>query len=182
MKRWVALPLLLVPVAVAVLTTRATGAPSAAERGKYLVTICGCWDCHTPHKPGPKGIEPDRELWLAGHQASLTMPPAPTLPEGPWRVSAAGTLTAWAGPWGTSFSANLTPDPETGLGEWSEAEFIAAIRTGRHAGTGRPILPPMPIGAISQMTDEDLAAVVAYLKTVKPIKNRVPDPVPPAGK
>ena len=54
------------------------------------------------------------------------------------------TNTAWAGPWGVSFTANLTPDKETGLGDWTEEQFIATMRTGKHQGKGRPVLPPMP--------------------------------------
>ena len=71
------------------------------------------------------------------------MPPPPKL-SGPWAWSGAATNTAFAGPWGVSFTANLTPDDETGLGKWTAETFIAALRTGRHEGKGRPILPPMP--------------------------------------
>lgn len=88
---------------------------------------------------------------------------------------------AWAGPWGVSFTANLTPDQNTGLGVWTEDVFIAALRSGKHMGTGRPILPPMPWMWISKMTDDDLKAVFAYLRTIKPITNHVPDPIPPAA-
>ena len=59
-------------------------------------------------------------------------------------VPAAATNTAWSGPWGVSFTANLTPDPETGLGRWTLRNFMDTIRSGRHMGRGRPILPPMP--------------------------------------
>ena len=71
-------------------------------------------------------------------------------------------------------------DDETGLGKWTEANFIQAIRTGRHQGQGRPILPPMPWPFIGKMTDDDLKAVFAFLKSIKPIANHVPDPLPPA--
>ncbi len=94
---------------------------------------------------------------------------------------ASDTMTAWVGPWGTSFTANLTPDPETGLGRWTEKDFIQTIRTGRHLGRGRPVLPPMPIPVYSQMTDADLKAIYAYLRTIPPIRNKVPDPLPPAA-
>ena len=93
----------------------------------------------------------------------------------------AGSMTAFAGPWGTSFTANLTPDPETGLGRWTEKTFIDTMRTGRHLGHGRPILPPMPVNWIGQATDEDLKAIFAYLRTIPPVKNRVPQPIEPAG-
>ena len=108
-------------------------------------------------------------------------PPAPDLGKGPWVWAGAGTNTAFAGPWGVSFSANLTPDPETGLGKWTEATFIQALRTGRHEGQGRPILPPMPASWFAMATDEDLSALFAYLQSVPAIRNRVPQPIEPAG-
>lgn len=151
------------------------------ERGKYIVNTAGCIDCHTPLKMGANGPEPDFERNLSGHPASLVMPPAPVLPEGPWVATVGATMTAWSGPWGTSFTANLTPDPETGLGKWTEKEFVDTIRTGRHLGRGREILPPMPWPVYRNLTDEDLAAVFAYLRTIPPIQNRVPAPIPPAG-
>jgi hypothetical protein len=92
----------------------------------------------------------------------------------------AGTNTAWSGPWGVSFTANLTPDPETGLGQWTFRNFKDTIRTGRHMGRGRPILPPMPIPMYKHMTDDDLAAVFAYLQSIPPVRNKVPSPRPPA--
>ena len=110
-------------------------------RGKYLVTTAGCNDCHTPFKVGPNGAEPDMTRMLSGHPEQLVMPPAPTLPEGPWLVVASGTNTAHAGPWGVSFTANLTPDRETGLGKWTLRTFSDTIRTGRHMGRGRESCP-----------------------------------------
>ena len=95
-------------------------------------------------------------------------------------MTAAATNTAWAGPWGVSFTANLTPD-ETGLGKWTERNFMEAIRTGKHMGRGRPILPPMPVMVYRNLTDEDLKSVYAYLRTIPAIHNRVPEPLPPAG-
>jgi mono/diheme cytochrome c family protein len=149
------------------------------ERGRYLVTSIGCSDCHTPKNFGPNGPELDTKRLLSGHPAEMVMPPAPTLPPGPWVVSGAGSLTAWAGPWGTSFAANLTPDDETGIGLWKEEEFVGAIRTGRHMGRGRPILPPMPAENYANLTDEDLRSVFAYLKSIPAVKNRVPEPIAP---
>ncbi len=87
--------------------------------------------------------------------------------------------TAWAGPWGVSYSANLTPDENTGIGSWSEETFVGALRTGRHMGVSRPILPPMPWGAFRNLIDEDLRSIYAYLRTVPPVRNRVPEPLPP---
>jgi mono/diheme cytochrome c family protein len=149
-----------------------------AARGEYLVKSIGCNDCHTPLKPGPNGPEPDMTRMLSGHPEQLVMPPAPRLAPGPWMVSVSVTNTAWAGPWGVSFTANLTPDKETGLGAWNERTFIDAIRSGRHMGRGRPILPPMPAQAFANLTDEDLASIFAYLRTLAPLRNRVPDPIP----
>lgn len=149
------------------------------ERGKYLVNIMVCNDCHTPFKLGPNGPEPDMSRELSGHPQDLAMPPVPALGEGPWVWTGAGTNTSFGGPWGTSFTANLTPDPETGLGKWTEETFIQAIRTGRHEGQGRPILPPMPWPQYRKASDDDLKAIFAYLKSIKPIKNRVPMPVEP---
>jgi hypothetical protein len=149
-------------------------------RGKYLVATSGCMDCHTPFKMGPKGPEPDMSRMLSGHPEQLAMPPAPQLPEGPWQIVSSGTNTAHSGPWGVSFTANLTPDPETGLGKWTVNDFKQTIRTGRHMGRGREILPPMPIPVYNNFTDRDLEAVFAYLRTIPPIRNKVPEPRPPA--
>jgi hypothetical protein len=158
-----------------------TSAPSV-ERGKYLVNAMGCNDCHTPFKldgpPGPPERDWDRRL--SGHPETLDLPAAPK-GEGLWNIQVAATLTAWSGPWGTSFTANLTPDEETGLGKWTVEDFIATMRTGRHLGKGRPILPPMPWDCIATFEDVDLASIFAYLQSLPPIKNHVPEPRPPAA-
>ena len=150
------------------------------KRGEYLVTIGGCHDCHTPLVTGPSGPEPDMSRALSGHPQDIAVTAPANLPE-PWMAAASGTLTAWSGPWGVSFSANLTPDEETGvLRDFTEEQFIQTMRTGRHQGQGRPILPPMPWPFIGQMTDEDLKAVFAYLRQIPALNNKVPDPIPPA--
>jgi hypothetical protein len=150
-------------------------------RGEYLVKIMVCNDCHTPWKMGQNGPEPDMSRFLSGHPEQLgTLPPAPK-GSGPWVASIAATNTAFAGPWGVSYTANLTPDQNTGLGIWTEEMFIKAIRTGRHMGVSRPILPPMPWTEFRKATDEDLKSVYAYLRTIKPIANHVPEPQPPAA-
>lgn len=160
------------------------GAPASSKslikRGQYLITITGCADCHTPLKMGPKGPEPDMDLWLSGHPSAMKMPPAADLGQGPWMWAGAATMTAFSGPWGVSFSANLTSDKDTGLGAWSEKTFIAALRSGKHTGKGRDLLPPMPWQGIGQATEADLRAIFAYLQSTKPIKNAVPDPIEPA--
>ena len=150
-----------------------------AARGKYIVSTAGCHDCHTPMKMGERGPEPDMSRALSGHPAYLQLPPAPP-PAGLWNVSVAATMTAWSGPWGTTFTANLTPDRETGTGAWTEDDFVRTIRTGRHLGSGRPILPPMPIPVYRNLTDEDLKSVYWYLQSIPAVKNRVPQPLPPA--
>lgn len=147
-------------------------------RGEYLVTIGGCNDCHTPWVMGANGPEPDMTRMLSGHPADLEMPPAPAA-LGPWQWNGAGTNTAFAGPWGVSFAANLTPEENTGTGIWTEEIFVNTIRSGRHWGQSRPLLPPMPWFNYAKMTDEDLAAVYAYLRTIPPIYNPVPVPVAP---
>ena len=156
------------------------GTADRIARGKYLVTTSGCHDCHTPWKMGDKGPEPDMTRALAGHPEGMVLPPPPQ-PVGPWIVAAAATNTAWAGPWGISFTANLTPDPETGLGKWTQRNFTETIRTGRHMGRGREIQPPMPIQVYRNFTDADLEAIFGYLRTLPAIRNRVPEPLPPAA-
>jgi hypothetical protein len=152
---------------------------SPVEFGAYLVSTSGCHDCHTPWKLGPKGPEPDMARALTGHPEELVMPPAPALPPGPWIATVSATNTAWAGPWGVSFTANLTPDKETGLGDWTEEQFIATMRTGKHQGKGRPVLPPMPWSVYGKLTDPEIKALWAYLRSLAPVKNRVPQPIDP---
>lgn len=152
--------------------------PALIARGAYLVGSTGCHDCHTPWTMGPKGPEPDMSRALTGHPQDVKVPPPPKLPEG-WAMAGSATNTAFAGPWGISFTANLTPDPDTGLGKWTEEMFLTALRTGRHEGKGRPILPPMPWSMYGKLTDADLLAVFAYLQSLPPVKNRVPQPVDP---
>jgi len=154
---------------------------SPADRGKMLVIGGGCHDCHTPMKPGPNGAEPDMTKLLSGHPESITIT-APMKPVGPWTVATNDTNTAWSGPWGVSFAANLTPDETTGIGLWSEEQFVNAIKNGKHMGAGRPILPPMPWFWYNKLPDEDLKALYAYLKSLPPIMNKVPGPIDPAGK
>lgn len=154
--------------------------PDAAKvaRGKYIVSTAACHDCHTPWVMTDKGPAPDMTRALSGHPESLVMPPPPKL-DGAWVAAFSATNTAWAGPWGMSYTANLTPDDDTGLGKWTLRNFVDTIRTGRHLGRGRPILPPMPISVYNNFTDEDLEAVYLYLRTIPAVKNRVPEPVPP---
>ncbi len=158
---------------------------SHVARGKYLVVSGGCGDCHTPKKV--QNGQPlivnglpveDQTRMLSGHPEADKLPPPPQ-GSGPWIAIGTWDLTAWSGPWGISYAINLTPDENTGIGSWSEDTFVKAMKTGRHMGVSRPILPPMPWPSISQLTDEDLEAMYAYLRTIPPIKNRIPDPEPP---
>jgi mono/diheme cytochrome c family protein len=161
---------------------KAVSAAPATElvaRGKYLVTTGACDDCHTPWVKSPNGPPaPDPARALSGHPAAIKLTPPPRVTEG-WGMVSSETNTAFAGAWGVSFAANLTPDKETGLGNWTDEMFISTLRKGRHAGVSRQLLPPMPWPAYSQMTDQDLKAIFAYLRTLKPIKNAVPSPVAP---
>jgi mono/diheme cytochrome c family protein len=157
----------------------AAPAQSPVERGKYLTLVGGCNDCHTPKKLGPNGPEADMSRELNGNPAADKVAPIPKGVIGNWGTVASSNLTAWAGPWGVSFAMNLTPDKTTGLGSWTPEMFMAAIRTGKHQGTGRAILPPMPWYWYKNMTDDDLKAIFAYLQSLPPANNPIPDPLPP---
>jgi len=150
------------------------------ERGKYLVAFGGCDDCHSPKTFTDKGPQPDESRRLSGHPAGDPLPKfnAKDIRPGNWYL-AAPDLTAWVGPWGISYTANLTPDSATGLGAWAPELFIKTMRSGKHMGEGRDILPPMPWYTLAGLTDEDLNAIFAYLRTLKPIVNKVPVPVSP---
>jgi mono/diheme cytochrome c family protein len=161
-------------------TYRVPSSPQAAvQRGEYLVKIMGCNDCHTPWKMGPQGPEPDMARMLSGHPEKIGKLPNLKAP-GPYVSMGSPTNTAYSGPWGVSYAFNLTPEQNTGIGIWTEEMFVQTIRTGRHMGVSRPVNPPMPWPAYRNATDEDLKAVYAYLRTIKPIVNRVPEYVPPA--
>lgn len=149
-------------------------------RGKYIVTTGGCGDCHTPKIMTANGPMEDTTRILAGFPEGETLPPLDlkTVAPGNWYVTEKN-LAAWVGPWGISYASNLTPDNETGIGTLSEEMFIKTLREGKFMGVGRPLLPPMPWQVFAQKTDEDLKAIYAYLKSLPPIKNKVPDPVPP---
>jgi mono/diheme cytochrome c family protein len=158
----------------------AAPSPDLVNGGRYLVTIVGCNDCHTPHKMGKNGPEPDMSRMLSGHPESSKVTIPPKL-EAPWMMAMNTEFTAFAGPWGISYAANLTPDQNTGIGIWTEDMFIKSMRLGKHMGTSRTVLPPMPWPWFGKMRDEELKAIFAYLKSIPPIQNRVPDPAPPQG-
>jgi mono/diheme cytochrome c family protein len=140
-------------------------AQAQVERGRYLVGITGCHDCHSPKV---KGMEPDMARALSGRPSTTPLPTAAKE-----EVHSSLDLTAWQGPWGFSVASNLTPDTATGLGaRYNEASFIATMRTGKKPN-GTPIMPPMPSDVYKNMTDDDLKAIFAYLRTLKPIRNAV---------
>lgn len=135
----------------------ATAAKTPEERiaqGAHLTTIAGCNDCHTP---GGLYGAPDRSRTLAGSELG------------------------WAGPWGTSYATNLTPDVETGLGSWNEEQIVTALRTGQRPD-GTPILPPMPWPEFAHFTDEEAYAIAAYLKSLPPVVHAKPKNLPPGAK
>lgn len=137
-------------------SSTASMADARVERGRYLVeSIAGCGNCHTPQ--GPNGPLPGMAL--------------------------AGGLPV-QDPNFTATSANITPDPETGIGKWTDAQIVVAIREGRRPD-GSLIGPPMPFEQYRHVSDNDAAAIVAYLRTVPPVKNAVtrtqyPFPLPPS--
>jgi hypothetical protein len=149
------------------------------KRGEYLVNAVGCHDCHTPKKPTDRGMTLDTDRLLSGHPADETLGPYDQETTKSYVLFSMGQTTA-IGPWGTSFASNLTPD-DTGLGSWTEDQFLTAIKKGLYKGLegSRPLLPPMPWETISKFSDEDLKAIFAYLKSIKPVENVVPSAIPP---
>ncbi len=151
-------------------------AAQKVERGRYLVEVTGCNDCHTPMTMGPQGPQPDMTRMLSGHPAEMPIPPAPAA-AGPWIWGGLATNTAFWGPWGVSVAPNLTPDEATGLGGWTEEMFLGALKHGKFYGTGRPLLPPMPWPWYSKLTDDDAKAIFAYLRTIPAVSNQAPPSV-----
>jgi hypothetical protein len=117
---------------------------------------------------------------LSGHPQQFPIKEQNKFTSDRWGYAGAATNTAFSGPWGVSFAANLTPDVHTGTGIWTFDIFKNTIRNGRHWGVGRPLNPPMPWFNYREMTDQDLAAVFAYTRTLKPISNKVQEPLPPS--
>ena len=147
------------------------------KRGDYLVNSVGCDDCHSPKRFGPKGPEVIPELRLSGYPSTLPIkkPDSNVIKQG-WMMFAPD-LTSAVGPWGISFAANITPD-ETGIGNWTEQNFMTAIRHGKSKGleNNRDLLPPMPWFVYKNFTDEDIKSIFAYLKSLPPVHNIVPAP------
>ncbi|HLK91837.1 MAG TPA: diheme cytochrome c-553 [Polyangia bacterium] len=150
-------------------------------RGRYLVSFGGCNDCHTPWVFNKElGMPvPDHARFLSGHPVGAPEPTAKLDPKTDLGVIGA-TFTAFKLPFGTVYAPNLTPDQETGIGNWSEQMFLDVFHKGTHLGAdGRPVLPPMPWQEIRNMTDDDLKAVFAFLKTIPAVHNPVADPKVP---
>jgi hypothetical protein len=149
---------------------------SLIKRGAYLVAAIGCNDCHSPKKMGPQGPEVDTTKALSGFPANGPAPVESADEQKKGLVVFSGDLTAAAGPWGTTFAANITSDA-TGIGNWKEAQFKNAIRHGKYMGLDaeRMLMPPMPWQDLNNLSDHDIKAIFYYLKTTKPVNN-----VPPA--
>jgi hypothetical protein len=151
------------------------GFESQVKWGEHLVMSIGCGDCHTPKKMGPMGPEDDSTLLLSGHPAKMPPPDVDRKAMESKGLVITNDLTAWVGPWGISYSANLTSD-ETGIGTWNEDQFLFAIRNGKQKGLAgsRMLLPPMPWQSLRNLTDDELKAIFSYLKSTKPVSNMVP--------
>jgi Cytochrome c len=155
------------------------GFESRQKWGEHLVTVSACHDCHSPKDYSKPGSGLDSNHLLSGYLGS----PVPGVNRRDaqtkgWAVTS--DLTSWVGPWGIAYAANLTSD-STGIGTWKEERFIYAIRNGKYNGmaSDRNLIPVMPWVMYRNMTDEELKAIFAYLKSTKPIKNKVPPPTPP---
>lgn len=154
--------------------------PEKIEKGKQLVTVLGCNDCHSPKVMTAMGSVPDTLRLLSGHPADEQLAP---FDKEILKLYVLFNMngTAVTGPWGTSFAANLTPD-QSGIGNWTEEQFIRAMKEGKWKGleNSRSLLPPMPWQSYSQMPNDDLKAIFAYLKSIRPVNNPVPMAIPPS--
>lgn len=150
---------------------------SLVKKGAYLVGIMGCDDCHSPKKMGAHGPEIIDSLRLSGYPANRPVAKIDmeSIKNG-WALLGAD-LTSAAGPWGLSFSANITND-ESGIGTWNIENFKKAFTEGKWKGMEgtRMLLPPMPWANYKNLKEEDLKAIFAFLKSTNPVKNVVPDP------
>jgi len=145
--------------AVAALLAGLPGAARADDasvtRGKYLVNLGGCNDCHTP---GSFFGKPDSGKTLGGSEVGFEIPDL-----------------------GTFYGANLTPDKVTGLGGWSDDQVRSVLTTGKRPD-GRELAPIMPWRAISQLTKDDMQAVIDYLRSIPQVSNKVVGPFGPKDK
>jgi mono/diheme cytochrome c family protein len=130
-------------------------AESPVERGHYLVVVAGCNDCHTP---GFFFGKPDMDKYLGGSDVGFEIPGL-----------------------GVFNGRNITPDKETGIGAWTDEQVVTAITAGKRPD-GRQLAPIMNYPAFVNLTKEDAAAIVAYLRTIPPVSNKVPGPYKPGEK
>jgi len=138
-----------------ILVSQASADNAQVARGKYLATVGGCTDCHTPgHFLGKE----DATRYLGGSDVGFEIP----------------GLGVFVGP-------NLTPDKATGLGNWTAKQIVTAIKTGVRPD-GRQLVPVMPWKNLSILTNGDAYAIAAYLKSLKPVSNQVPGPFGPDEK
>jgi mono/diheme cytochrome c family protein len=137
------------------LVTTGSAQQSQVERGKYLVTVGSCTDCHTP---GYFFGKPDMARYLGGSEVGFEIP----------------GLGVFHGP-------NLTPDSETGIGNWTVAQIVTAIQTGKRPD-GRELAPIMPWRAFADMSKDDATAIAVFLKSIPTVKNKVPGPFGPNDK
>jgi mono/diheme cytochrome c family protein len=135
--------------------TPVVAADPPAVRGKYLVNLGGCFDCHTP---GYFFGKPDMTRYLGGSEVGFEIPDL-----------------------GVFYGPNLTPDKDTGLGSWTDAQIAAALTTGVRPD-GRVLAPIMPWPAFANLTKDDVGAIVAFLRSLPPVKNKVPGPFGPKEK
>ncbi len=151
--RAVSLVLSVLVAAAPVVSAHAAG--PQVERGKYLVEIAGCNDCHTP---GNFLGHPDMTKYLGGSDVGFAIPGL-----------------------GVFVPPNLTPDKATGLGSWTEQQIVTAITTGVRPD-GRILAPIMPWQGLSHLTKSDALAIAAFLKSLPPVSNKVPGPFGPNDK
>ncbi|MFL5745887.1 MAG: diheme cytochrome c-553 [Niastella sp.] len=156
-------------------STETISPDSMVKRGAYLVSIMGCNDCHSPKKMGPQGPYPDPDRLLSGHPADVPVAKFDAGTAKNW-ILFNQMLTNYVGPWGISYSANISSDA-TGIGNWTEKQFFKAMREGKYLGldSTRSLLPPMPWQEFKNANDDDLKAIFAFLKSTKPVKNVVPE-------
>jgi mono/diheme cytochrome c family protein len=131
------------------------GAQTLVERGRYLATLGACMDCHTP---GYFFGKPDMSRYLGGSEVGFEIPGL-----------------------GVFYGSNLTPDKETGLGNWTDGEILTALQAGVRPD-GRMLVPIMPWRALASLTKDDALALVAYLRSLPPVKNKAPGPFGPSEK
>ncbi len=141
--------------AMLIASCHGAGASALTERGKYLVGLGGCTDCHTP---GNFLGHPDMKRYLGGSDVGFAIPGL-----------------------GVFVGRNLTPDKETGLGNWTRKQIITALTTGKRPD-GRMLAPIMPWRAFGKLRKADQTAIAAYLQSLPPVHNAVPGPFGPNEK